>query len=39
MGNIRVDLTNVVTIGLAAIIAVWLWNRGVDKFGHPALKA
>ena len=29
MGNIRIDLANVITIGLVAFVGVWLINRGL----------
>ena len=29
MGNIRIDVANVITIGLVAFVGVWLINRGL----------
>ncbi len=29
MGNIRIDVANVLTIGLVAFVGVWLINRGL----------
>lgn len=29
MGNIRIDLANVITISLVAFVGVWLVNRGL----------
>jgi len=33
MGNIRIDLANVVTISLVAFVGIWLINRGLKKAG------
>jgi len=39
MGEIRINLTNFVTVGLIAYIAVWAINKGLDKAGMPGWKA
>lgn len=33
MGNVRIDLANVLTISLVAFLGVWVINRGLGKFG------
>lgn len=33
MGNIRIDLANIVTISLVGFVGVWLINRGLKKAG------
>lgn len=33
MGNIRVDLANVLTISLVGFLGVWLINRGLNAAG------
>lgn len=33
MGNVRIDVANVVTISLVAFVGVWLINRGLNKAG------
>lgn len=35
MGNIRIDLANIVTISLVGFVGVWLINRGLKKAGLP----
>lgn len=39
MGNVRIDLANVITIGLVSFLAVWVINHGLDHFGMSAYKA
>ncbi len=39
MGNVRIDLANVVTISLVAFVGVWLINRGLDQAGLTQFKA
>lgn len=39
MGNVRIDLGNIVTISLVAFAGVWLVNRALDKFGKSDWKA
>lgn len=34
MGDIRIDLSNIVTISLVGFVGVWLINRGLAKFGR-----
>jgi hypothetical protein len=33
MGNIRIDIANVITIGLVAFVGVWLINKGLGIAG------
>ncbi len=33
MGNVRIDVANVITIGLVAFVGVWLINRGLRAAG------
>ena len=33
MGNVRIDVANVITIGLVAFVGVWLINRGLRAVG------
>ena len=33
MGNIRIDLANVITISFVGFVGVWLINRGLKKAG------
>lgn len=39
MGNVRIDLANVVTIGLVAFLSVYAINRGLEKINMGAYKA
>jgi len=39
MGNVRIDLGNVITISLVAFVGIWLINRGLDKAGLTQYKA
>jgi hypothetical protein len=39
MGNVRIDLANVITIGLIGFIGVWVFNRGLTKMGKSQWKA
>lgn len=33
MGNIRIDVANVITIGLVAFVGIWLINKGLGMAG------
>ena len=39
MGEIRINLSNFITVGLIAYIAVWAINKGLDKGGLPQWEA
>jgi hypothetical protein len=39
MGNVRIDLANVITISLVAFVGVWVINRALDKTGMGQWKA
>lgn len=39
MGNVRIDLANVITISLVAFAGVWVINRALAKFGQSAWQA
>lgn len=39
MGEIRINLSNFITVGLIAYIAVWAINKGLDKGGLAQWKA
>lgn len=39
MGNLRIDLTNVVTISLVAFVAVFLINRALSMAGYSQYRA
>lgn len=39
MGNVRIDLANVVTISLIAFVGVWVINRGLAKVGQTQWQA
>lgn len=39
MGNVRVDLANVITISLVGFVGVFIINRLLDKAGMTAWKA
>lgn len=39
MGNVRIDLANVITISLIAFAGVWVINRALDKLGQSQFKA
>lgn len=39
MGEVRINLTNFLTIGLMAFVAVFLVNKAVTYSGHPEYKA
>lgn len=39
MGNVRIDVGNVITISLVAFAGVWLINRAMVKFGKANWKA
>lgn len=39
MGNIRIDLANVITISLVAFIGVWVINRGLAYAGQSSWQA
>lgn len=33
MGNVRIDLSNIITISLVGFVGVWLINRGLKAAG------
>ena len=33
MGDIKINIANVITISLVAFVAVWLFNKALAKFG------
>ncbi len=35
MGEIRINLTNFITIGLMAFVALWAINKGLTMAGKP----
>ena len=39
MGNIKIDLANVITISLVAFLGVWLINKGLEKTNLSQWKA
>lgn len=39
MGNVRIDLANVITISLVAFVGVFLINRGLSMAGLDTWKA
>ena len=39
MGEIRVNLTNAITVGLMAFAAIYAINKGLDYFGLSQYKA
>ena len=39
MGNVRIDLGNVITISLVAFVGVWVINKALDKFNLTQFKA
>lgn len=39
MGEIKINLTNFITIGLIAYASVWLLNKGIDAAGYGQYKA
>lgn len=39
MGNVRIDLANVITISLVAFAGVWVINRALGKLGQDQWKA
>jgi hypothetical protein len=39
MGNLRIDLANVVTISLVGFLGVWVINRALVKTGFAQYKA
>lgn len=39
MGNIRIDLANVITISLVAFVGVFAINRGLAYFGQSKWQA
>ena len=39
MGNLRIDLANVVTISLVGFLGVWVINRAIVKAGFGQWKA
>lgn len=39
MGEVRVNLTNFIAVGLMAFTFVWVANKAMDKFGLAQFKA
>lgn len=39
MGNLKMGVGNIVTVGLIAFASVWLINRGLAKVGKTSLQA
>lgn len=39
MGNVRIDLANVITISLVAFVGVWVINRALAKVGQSQWQA
>lgn len=39
MGNVRIDLANVITISLVAFVGVWVINRALAKAGQSQWQA
>lgn len=39
MGNVRIDVANVITISLVGFLGVWVINRLLDKAGFSQYKA
>lgn len=39
MGEVRINLTNFIAVGLMAYAAVWAINKGLDRAGFGAWKA
>lgn len=39
MGEVRINLTNFLTIGLMAFVAVYVINKAVSYAGHPEYRA
>lgn len=39
MGNVRIDLANVITISLVGFVGVWLINRGLTYANLSQFKA
>lgn len=39
MGEIRINLSNFITIGLISFIFIWVANKGLDYAGLAAYKA
>ena len=39
MGEVRINLTNFIAVGLMAYAAVWAINKGLDRFGYAGWKA
>lgn len=39
MGEVKINLTNFIAIGLMAYAAVWAINKGLDRAGFGAFKA
>lgn len=35
MGEVRINLSNFITIGLLAYVGVWAINKGLEKAGYP----
>ena len=39
MGEIRINLTNTISIGLMSFVFIWLANKGLTYAGKPQWKA
>lgn len=39
MGNIRIDVANVITIALVAFVGIWLINKGLGAAGFGQFSA
>lgn len=39
MGEVKINLTNFIAVGLMAYAAVWAINKGLDKAGMAGWKA
>ncbi len=39
MGEVRINLTNFITVGAMAFVGVWLINHGLTYAGKPTWKA
>lgn len=39
MGNIRIDVSNVITIALVSFVGVWLINKGLAMAGQTQYQA
>lgn len=39
MGEVRINLTNFIAVGLMAYVAVWAINKGITAAGYGQFKA